>query len=358
MEITAYRGGKNRDYNIDKIRIVLAIFIVYIHAFNQTPANDNACIIWSNGYFDFIRIFISQGITRVGVPMFALFAGYFFGGNVFGLEFYKSKIKNRINSVLIPYVVWNIIAFIFLFLYAYLTHKTTSIADYAEHWGGLYGMFINWGHTPIDGPLWFMRDLLITIVVSPILYYLLTRLKVFFLILLYLVYLSGVLDSIMPITILTFFSIGYYYKIFGLQVQGNSKYRKVVLPLSIISLAVSCIYYNINDYYYYIAIKFFQISASYLILSLNTKKKIKKTFLGFVLTDLGPFSLFLYASHYIVTLPLVALVSERVCPKSDVCYTVCFLLKPIIVTYITYIIYRGLKYAMPKFLSFLIGGRV
>ena len=351
-------GGKVRDYSVDKIRVILSIFIVFIHAFNQTPAPDTTFVVWNNGLFDVIRIILSQGVARVGVPLFAVFAGFYMGGNCNVWTEYKAKIRNRINSLVFPYLLWNLLAFLFLFIFAYVSRKANSVLEYVDHWGGINSIMFGWGHTPINGPLWFIRDLFIVSLFSPFIHFFLARIKCVFVFALCLLYVLGLVDSIIPITVVTFFTIGYYCRMNGIQLLGHTQYRKIAIVLCVVTLFLSCAYYNINESYYFIANRLFQFSGSFVLISFFGKKQDKSHFIGMKLSDLGPFSFFLYASHYFATLPIVYLIMAKVCPPSTVCYIIWFLLIPIIVTFLTYIMYRALQSILPKILSIFLGHRV
>lgn len=70
--------------------------------------------------------------------------------------------KSRFHSLLIPYILWNVIAYVF---FVYLKHKPT-LED------GMFAkidfMFLH----PADFPLWYVRDLMVFVCFTPVIYYL------------------------------------------------------------------------------------------------------------------------------------------------------------------------------------------
>ena len=54
---------------------------------------------------------MSHVISRAAVPTFFLISGYYFFLNTrFTLATYKDKLRKKIRTILLPYLLWNIIA--------------------------------------------------------------------------------------------------------------------------------------------------------------------------------------------------------------------------------------------------------
>lgn len=110
------------------------------------------------------NLFFSEIVGRITVPLFFVISGYLFFQKYDGSwEDYKKKLKNRIHSLLIPYILWNLLAFIFYWIIG----KTDPSQFYQSFWSvGYHG-----GHSPADGPLWFLRTLILILPIVPIIYW-------------------------------------------------------------------------------------------------------------------------------------------------------------------------------------------
>jgi len=103
-------------------------------------------------------------IGCIGVPLFYFISGYlFFQGEGFTKKIYKEKIIRRVKTLLIPYLCWNLIAY---FLYAFVIGSIR----YDQFLQSFWVIPQNVGHSPANGPLWFLRTLIILSLISPICY--------------------------------------------------------------------------------------------------------------------------------------------------------------------------------------------
>ena len=97
------------------LRFPLIVLVVYIHNYGS-PYDYSPIINWTSisGFdlYEIIRIFISKVISHIAVPCFFFISGYLFFSNIvfFNKQTYLSKLKKRINTLFIPYLLWNIIA--------------------------------------------------------------------------------------------------------------------------------------------------------------------------------------------------------------------------------------------------------
>lgn len=128
---------------------------------------------------------LSHGILKIAVPCFFLISGFlFFGGlEEWNTPRWKEKIRRRCRTLLIPYLLWNIIAFVVGYLYGLLRASVngwalTSVTDALAQVGWI-NMF--WGCTlgcPVDYPLWFLRDLIIFVAITPAVFWLVKKTKI------------------------------------------------------------------------------------------------------------------------------------------------------------------------------------
>lgn len=102
---------------IEKLRFLLAALVVLLHCYNLYDYGSGA-ITFDRSLYDFVRIFFTQGVCRVAVPTFFLMSGYLFFKNLeyWNNQEYVKKMKSRFWTLFIPYLLWNLIAFCFLFI--------------------------------------------------------------------------------------------------------------------------------------------------------------------------------------------------------------------------------------------------
>lgn len=116
------------------------------------------------GYFCDYGLFyyiFGEVFGRIGVPLFFFISGYLFFQKYLNTKIiYAQKIKKRFFSLFIPYVLWNFFAFI---IYCFVT-DSMSLDQFFQAFWVVEGKS---GHSPADGPLWFLRSLMIYSLLAP-----------------------------------------------------------------------------------------------------------------------------------------------------------------------------------------------
>ena len=129
---------KNNDsLRLQLLRFPLIVGVVFIHAYTL-PTDPPTAIASGFHINEFIQTLISQELARCAVPLFFLMSGYlFFSGAAWSTEKYKTKIRSRISTLLIPFLFWNILV-LMLFAAAqshpktapFISGKMMPIRDY------------------------------------------------------------------------------------------------------------------------------------------------------------------------------------------------------------------------------------
>ena len=156
---------------LSAVKLPLMLAIVCIHV--QTVAQKGSPDWW------WIK-FWGETVGRIGVPLFFIISGVMYFSNVEkGLSFiyfirkvWWAKTARRFHSLLIPYIIWNIVAYSFFVL---MGDAQFSLAGFINsQWNFRHD---NYWFFPANGPLWFVRDLFMTMLfATPLIY--LTVLKV------------------------------------------------------------------------------------------------------------------------------------------------------------------------------------
>lgn len=180
---------------INFLRFPLIVGVVLIHThFNELVINGVELMKGGNLPVYTVSSYLISGIfSAIAVPLFFLISGFLFfhGVATFTGQIYLQKLKKRVRSILIPYFFWNllVITFFFLsqtFLPGLMSGNNKMICDYSiSDW--LWAFWntnminslkdIDFGSYPICYQFWFIRDLMVVMIFSPIVYLLVKKLR-------------------------------------------------------------------------------------------------------------------------------------------------------------------------------------
>lgn len=244
---------------IDYLRFPLAVLVVFIHT-SQTnvslPSIDFANLSGTDVH-DILTIVFSRTIATIAVPLFFVMSGYLFFFNVkeWGKHEYFRKLKSRIRTLFIPYLVWNAIVLALsigraLYVYHssgevnYILEQLSTVSGWLKpFWSqSQYGPVTNvlgqefYISFPYNGPFWFIRDLIGMCLISPLIYLVARYGKVWALALLGLALYTFVWIHIpgFGIEAFTYFTLGAYFSIHKKNLVAQA--RKVRIPFGIISV--------------------------------------------------------------------------------------------------------------------------
>ncbi|MCD8183130.1 MAG: acyltransferase [Bacteroides sp.] len=188
-----------RSQSLDLLRFPLAVVVLVIHIFNtegftiqgNTISLENMPILLE------VNRFIDGFLRGQSVPIYFFISGFvFFLGIELTREKYFQKLKNRLKTLLIPYIIWNIVDVLilltlFLPCFSSLVPNLYKVrldfslpAILQTFWNAAEGIFVR-PLTIVEAvgssiypqyiPLWFVRDLMIVVLCTPLLYWLLRR---------------------------------------------------------------------------------------------------------------------------------------------------------------------------------------
>ena len=168
---------------ISWLRFPLIVGVVFFHGNISTIRFQGVEYEFDNPdwYYAIINLF-SGVLSSISVPSFFFISGFLFFYRVsFDRPTYHRKLKSRIRTLLIPYLIWNLVGFL-LFSFKHLpvfAHILPGIHAYPYNWQTFFDSFwaISWDPkrtaiSPINGPLWFIRDLMIVVIFTPVLHWL------------------------------------------------------------------------------------------------------------------------------------------------------------------------------------------
>ena len=160
---------------IDAVRTFANYAIVLMHAWAaQTYVTRGT---WEYKSWDFI----CNAVTAAVMPALFLMSGYLLakGYEHFSLAWWKEKLTRRVKRLLVPYLAWNAL---FVGFYLVASHAVPRlhqrvVAFGLTTWKGAISKVISFMANPIDMPTWFMRTLLVYVLVAVVLAPLLKKRK-------------------------------------------------------------------------------------------------------------------------------------------------------------------------------------
>ena len=209
---------------ITHLRFPLIVCVVFIHVIfmSYADARQNYPLFFCVDYW------VSEVLARTAVPLFFFISGFLFFYRVenFSLRVYGQKVRKRFRTLAVPYLLWNVYALLIYFVlqtcFGGMAFKgNVSVADFrfSDFLGAFWDMRLavpGWtDHTPVNYPLWFIRDLMMIVIFSPLIYGLVKFLRVYALAGLALLWILG-WDFSMPgfsIVALFFFAFGTYFSV-------------------------------------------------------------------------------------------------------------------------------------------------
>ena len=364
----------------DWLRFPLIVGVVFIHSFGK-PYDYEAidfCHFTAIDFYNLFRVSISFVLTHVCVPVFFFISGYLFfkGLEIWDNRNYLQKIRRRMKTLLVPFLLWNTIKIILYLKYA-IHHGLWDVIQSFLYNNGFFHLYwdcIQWNlgrtnwlgvPTPASSPflvtLWFLRDLMVVVICSPVLYFLFDKAKKWGILLLLVCYLSGVFINVpgFSTTAFLFFGLGGYFKINDIDpIQVMYKYRYYAFIIALITW-ISCTLWNgheteIGNLIY----PFYVLSGSVTTINLAgyMVRNNLMSFLCHPLLSKGAF--FIYLSHTLFFIEFYTKVS-LFCFGEDNPFLliISYLIVPVLTILTCLLLYFILKMVFPSICSILTGER-
>lgn len=170
--------GQQLSQAIALLRFPLVVLVLYLHALPlMVPFAEDG------GFYYQLSQLIGNQLARLAVPMFFICSGYLLFCNfplnsTTSAAFYQQLLRKKTFSLLIPFLFWGGVG---MAIYAIglslpltqpLFANQEKLADFWTLQGFLQSLF-GIERSPLVYPLWYVRDLLLFVLVSPLLFLLL-----------------------------------------------------------------------------------------------------------------------------------------------------------------------------------------
>lgn len=352
---------------IGVIRFPLCVGVVFIHATTVSIPDDLLVPISDSNPNLFIQLLITRILARIAVPLFFVMSGFLlYDESRLSWDKVREKWIGRFYSLAIPYFIWNsVVVGIQLVGQTWpatrpyfsggtlqLNHLTPS-ALLNAYWGI--------GSGPANHPLWFLRDLIMLVLFSPVLRLGVRRLPLVVLPLTALCWL-GFFVEFYPIEFISegallFFTLGLW-----LRIQPSERYERLLQRRRFMGLFGTCFlllstaeaWLFLHNYPTFLLHKVnivYGVLTSYgMGVIFSRIPRLKK-----VLLYLAPVSYFIYLSHSQVILVIRKLTDRALHPSTNPALLVEFFALTLLTTGSLILLYAFLERYAPNLLSLLSG---
>lgn len=343
-------------YLSDKIKIlsfVAIILVLYIHSgFHDYPHE-----ILGMEFNHFLQSAISEKIGRCAVPLFYMISGYLFFQNVSSLDDVWGKMKKRVKSLLVPYFIAALFFPLFLLLVEQIPFATKMsngngiLTEFQKPIGDvLRDIFIgkDGGSSPWAFHLWYLRDLIIIVACSPILYFLRKYLKIEYVCLIFFVI------SYVDIPVVQFSSFFWFTpgEVFLTRLDKVRSWIWLVIYLIISSLEMVFLY---DFSYLKLPITFIGVVAMWSMYDfLVDKSFVLKN--HYIFSTACSFTFFIYLFHE-PTLNIVRKLLILVLGRSSFGFALNYMLSPWIFAILFILLGLFFRKYIPRLYSICVGGR-
>lgn len=352
---------KQQSELITAVKFPLIILVVLIHS-GPAVENGYAVLFLGKDLFGPLYTVISQNIATIAVPCFFLISGFLFfkSSEDFTKELYVEKILKRVRTLVIPYLIWNGMYIAAVFLKNYVFQLAGRPHD---------AMFLNlaafslpemfWTRQfPINYPLWYLRDLICMVILSPVIFLYFRYLKFWGFIILLALNLFNIQTGVpgLSLTAFTYFGLGAYLAIHQKNIITEFlalKYPCLIAALLFGTLAAfhfdSSYFKALNSLYIISGVVTFFNVVYYMI----QNEKVK-AWLFWLSTPV----FFIFCAHGIYIIEILrGYFSRQSLAYTDLGLIVSYFLITIITLIVCIVAYHVLFRLMPGVMNVLLGGR-
>jgi peptidoglycan/LPS O-acetylase OafA/YrhL len=357
--------GNETSTRIEILRFPLIVGVVFGHDYprSMSMAQGQIGVAHNGAWVGFIRIFISQTIAWVTVPLFFLISGYLIFGGGWSWKKYLDKVDRRVNTLLVPLLFWtsfmllayasaqSIPALSGYFSYgAWPPIRSFTLLDFLN---AFFGISVPY---PFLYQFWFIRDLMALVVLSPAIHFLVVRRTALpFLLLMFLLWFCTTWPAFPTSVEATFFfALGSYLSLQRIDVnyfESFGRWTTIATSVAFVAFAIVNAVLQDNNPYIQKLMIVFGIPSVWWGSGLAAKNcKLRSS-----LIELGGASFFVFAAHE----PLMKITRKVLysvfLPTSDFAVLALYFLLPICLIGFLVATHRYLEKTTPSFLGFITG---
>jgi surface polysaccharide O-acyltransferase-like enzyme len=354
---------KETSIRLSILRFPLIVAVVFIHNADLAVKFSSGSLgsTGGDGIAEFFRNLISQGVARTAVPVFFLMSGYlFFLGVEWTRDNYIAKLKSRVRTLLIPFLLWNIAT---LAVYAvvqalpatrhYLSGAKAEISSYQVY--GYLDAIFGIERMPISYQFWFIRDLMVLCILAPFVHYLVSKLPLLTLGCLGASWFFGVWPVAVPSSeAALFFAIGTAVAVPGQNLFRFDRHSKTIYLTYLLALSLDMFLIGAawGPYFHRFGVLFGVLSLLCITRVIVRNGKVRQ-----VLLALSSASFFVFAAHEPMLTIVKKIAFQLIHPNAAATFLALYLLIPVILVFLLVEVYKHCSRWLPRFTSVIVGGR-
>ena len=374
---TSKFSQSQQSQTIDFMRFPLIVGVVFIHS-TQTAIQIDGVVYGASvadlPFMYYCSNLFSNVIARIAVPLFFFISGflYFFNVYKFAGQAYKNKLYSRMSTLLVPYIFWNFIVFAVYYIMQNVsflngfTNKSLDLHNFMSYFWSNPGEMqegyfdvtaIKNLKMPIAYQFWFIRDLMIAVLLVPIIYFFCKKTKIYGILIVGILWFFQWWFNFVGFSpaCFFFFTVGAYFGMNKRNLLNDFEKLKMIsfilYPL-IVVIDLCTKKYNFNHFIHDIGIIVGIIFFFNLVAYLFEKEIIKPV------KFLSAASFFLFATHDQFLLKPLRKISYVIFrPKSDLSITSLYFINVFLTVLIALGIYYVLNRYFSKFTKIICGGR-
>ncbi|MCD7994330.1 MAG: acyltransferase [Clostridia bacterium] len=332
-----YKLSNNESERIDTIKVIMRIYVLYIHSYSSAYKGLENAVVISN-----VSHFISNIFCDCAVPAFVLISSTLLYSKEFS---WKKNVYKKIKSLLIPYLIFNTLWIIVMIGKSYISgtmpeYFSYGILDWLDAFFGIKGEF-----KPALSVLWYVRDLFLLNLLAGVIKKLVDRYQKIIVILTLILWLSCVKSFIIHNYALVYWILGYYVVKYDIHCTKNDKLDIIIATaIYLVCAVISFVSSNVELIH-----RLFIIVSIFYVVKISEKLIPMNKFFRLIL----PASFFIYLTHRFVYLGIQLFYNDTL-----FAYTVMYFVKPILTLLICLAAFYMMKRICPRLLGLLTGGRL
>jgi len=331
---------------ITRLRFPLIFLVILIHSWNPSLQSFPAT--------DVVQSVVSREVPSGAVPLLFLISGYlFYRQEAPTISVYRRKMRSRLHTLVVPYLIWNaaalgvqVIGQLTPATSKYFTGGTLDVSHLAVF--DVLNAFCGFNETPINGPLWFLKYLIIVSMISPVLWHICRKGRVYVVFALLVLYVlpwpSWMRHSVFAIV---FFSLGLYISQFPVDIRRHEVWFLILYPILVAAKLVGESQGVSSDV----------LMKLCTLLSIGFWWAAAGRLHSGVLVRLAPAAFFAYVGHGIILQTVRKGVWALHVPQSELPAVLVYLIPPIAATMLLIAGFGILNRWSPAILGVLCGGR-
>ncbi|WP_111428288.1 acyltransferase [Rhodobacteraceae bacterium DSL-40] len=365
---TAVRLSAEEHERIDFLRILLVLLLVLLHFGGLYGANYNPNLGYVGQDEAFAAIVVSYihflGFTAV--PALSAISGYLFfmGARPGKAPDFLRKVKSRVRSLGLPFLIWSTVFMLLGYaLFRLLPGQYSDVFAPADGnlvrsignaWLGIDGF-------PLAIQLWFVRDLIVTVLISPLIWLLVSRVPVPLLLgLLVLWFAEHDLWIFTKLDVVGFFTLGAAFAVHGWR---RDLPRRWVLPLLAVflllvllrSLAPALLDIEPESRGLYIATCLMRIVG--LVTVWSAAPLLMGGLLGAITPQVSYMAFFMHCAHFPPIIVVKMLFGRLLDPAGSLVHLAVYFGTVIVTIAVIALAAHLMRHATPRLFSVLSGGR-